>query len=103
MKKSRHTPLCLLYLFFNLIGCHLFSVAYTNNEEITVARQMPSFAEAGETITVETTITIGGITNPINGFYFTDQIPEDLKTSLLEESLEMRKSDVKWAGGDSNS
>jgi hypothetical protein len=78
MKKSRHISLCLLYLFFNLIGCHLLSVAYTNNEEISVVRQMPSFAEAGETITVETTVTIGGITNPINGFYFTDEIPEEL-------------------------
>ena len=70
MKKKKHSSLNSLYLLFNLIVFPLASFGYTSNEEITVVRHMPSFAEAGETITIEINVDAGdGITNPINGFY----------------------------------
>jgi hypothetical protein len=79
MQNPGHISRHLIYLLFTLIVFPLTSFGYTTSEEITVFRQMPSFAEAGETIAVEITVHVGaGITDPINGFYLTDEIPVEL-------------------------
>ena len=79
MKTTRYFLLSLILFILTPITSTIPSFGYTNNAEITFVRQMPSQATPGETITIEFVFDIGdGITDPMRGFYFTDEIPEDL-------------------------
>ena len=105
--------ICIKFIFkMNVILTFLLSVllvfifsinsafGYSSNGEISVVRQMPAYAIAGETITVEISLDIGTEIFAIRGFYLTDEVPngliieggsariilnEDELTNILEE------------------
>jgi len=79
MKILINTLLLISLILFLSPAYSAYAYAYANNDGISVTRNIPSTAIAGETIPIKVTINIGaGITNPINGFYFADEIPANL-------------------------
>ena len=101
MRRFKKAFQKIIFLSFGLTGLLIFSFpvnsifAYSNNDEITVARQMPSQAIAGETITVEINVAIGvGISDPIRGFYVTDEVPGDLNIEEGSYTVKLNGSNL---------
>ena len=83
-------------LIFILSGYYVS--AYSGVDAIPVMRHMPSSVVAGETVTVEISMDIeAGIDGLLRGFYFTDQIPEDL--SVVSGSALVTVNGLEIAGG----
>jgi len=80
----------LAILLFPLATLH----AYTSNESIVVSRVMPAYAYSGQTVTIQITISVANdIVAPAQGFYFVDNIPDNLSLSI--SSYAVKK---KWPG-----
>lgn len=95
MKQAGCVILSGMLLILVILACAATTYAYTSNGEITVIRQMLSAGNAGETITIEITLNVGGgIAGPIRGFYFTDEIPEDLTIETGSYAVTLNGADL---------
>ena len=94
----KHNVLFLTFVLWNVL---IFTpqintaLGYSNNNEITVTRQMSDQAMAGETITIEISLNVGtGIIDPIRGLYFTDQIPDDFLIDADSTTATLNKTNL---------